>query len=80
MNQIERWKKELESLITRLKDSIGTKPRRERLAISLEAILTHVISVSGKINLWRDKRKEKKQYYANKLSYEDIKKKKNHKR
>ena len=79
MNQIQRGQKELESLINRLKDSNGTNPGRERLAKSLEAILTHVSMVSGKINLWWDKREEQKQYYANKLSYEDIKNKKSQK-
>jgi hypothetical protein len=75
INQIERGKTEIESLIRRLKDSIGTNPRRETLSKSLELILTHVGSVSGQLNLWHNKREEQKQYYANKLSYEDIKKK-----
>ena len=60
INQIENGKTEIESLIRRLKDSIGTNPKRATLSKSLELIFTHVGLVSEQLNLWHEKREEKK--------------------
>ena len=48
---------------------------RAQLASSLESINTQIASVSGQLDIWRAKRDEQKRFYANKLSYEDVKKK-----
>ena len=48
---------------------------RAQLASSLESINTQIASVSGQFEIWRVKRDEQKIFYANKLSYEDVKKK-----
>ena len=37
--------------------------------------MTHVTSISGQLDVWWVKRDEQKRYYANKLSYQDVKKK-----
>ena len=75
INEIERGKIELERLIARLKESGQTNPMRAQLASSLESINTQIASVSGQLDIWRAKRDEQKRFYANKLSYEDVKKK-----
>jgi Mn-containing catalase len=75
-NQIGNQKTELEALIRRLKNSVHSNPQRAQLVESLESILTHVGSVSGQLHIWHNKREEQKHYYANKLSYEDVKKNK----
>lgn len=76
MNEIERGKIELETIVRRLKVSLHNNPSRALFAQSLEAIVGQVASVSGQLNLWFNKREEKKRYYANKLSYEDVMNKK----
>ena len=48
---------------------------RAQLASSLESIKTHIAYFSGQLDIWWVKRDEQKRYYANKLSYEDVKKK-----
>ena len=48
---------------------------RAQLASSLESINTQIASVSGQLDIWRAKRDEQKRFYANKLSYEDVRKK-----
>ena len=48
---------------------------RAQLESSLESIKTHIASVSGQLDVWQVKRDEQKGYYANKLSYQDVKKK-----
>ena len=48
---------------------------RAQLASSLESIKTQIASVTGQLDVWRVKREEQKRFYANKLSYEDVKKK-----
>ena len=37
--------------------------------------MTHVAYDSGQLDIWCVKRDEKRRYYANKLSYQDVKKK-----
>ena len=74
-NEIERGKTELEGIIARLKESRQTNPMRAQLASSLKSINTQIASVSGQLDIWRAKRDEQKRSYANKLSYEDVKKK-----
>ena len=49
---------------------------RAQLAPSLEPINTQIALVSGHLDIWWVKRDEQKTFYANKLSYEDVKKKK----
>ena len=53
---------------------------RAQLASSLESIMTHVTFVSGEFDIWWVKRDEQKIYYANKLSDQDIQKKRYTKR
>ena len=53
---------------------------RAQLASSLESINTQIASVSGQLDIWWVKRDEQKIFYANKLSYEDVKKERNTKR
>ena len=76
MNEIERGKNELEALIGRLKFFGQTNLMRAQLASSLESIMTHVAYISGQLDIWSVKRDEQKSYYAKKLSYQDVKKKK----
>ena len=47
---------------------------RAQLASSLKSIMTHVASINGQLDIWHVKRDEQKRYYANKLSYQDVKK------
>ena len=47
MNEIEREKNELDSIIGRLKVCKKTNPMRAQLASSLEPIMSHVASVSS---------------------------------
>ena len=75
INEIERGKTKLEGLIARLKESGQTNPMRAQLTSSLESINTQIASVSGQLDIWQVKRDEQKIYYANKLSYQDVKKK-----
>jgi len=44
------------------------------LAESLESMLTNVNSISKQITSWTDKKREFRDYYADKLSYQDVKK------
>lgn len=74
INEIERGKTELEGPIGQLKQCGQTNPMRAQLALSLESIKTHIANVSGQLDVWRVKREEQKRYYANKLSYQDVKK------
>ena len=53
INEIERGKNELEALIDRLKVFGKTNPMREKLASSLESIMTHVAFVSGQLDIWQ---------------------------
>lgn len=75
MNEIERGKIELEAIISRLKAFRKTNPMRAQLPSSLEFIISHVAFVSGQLDNWHIKREEKRRYYANKLSYKDVRKK-----
>ena len=75
INEIERGKNELEELIGRVKYFGQTNPMRAQLASSLESIMTHVNSINGQLDIWRVKGEEKRRYYANKLSYKDVRKK-----
>ena len=47
---------------------------RAQLASSLKSINTQIVSVSDQLEIWQAKRDEQKRFYANKLSYEDVKK------
>ena len=76
INEIERGKTKLEGLIGRLKECRQTNPMRAQLGSFLESIKTQIASVSGQLDIWRVKRDEQKRFYANKLSYQDVKKKK----
>ena len=58
-----------------MKESGQTNPMRAQLASSLESIKTQIALVSGQLDIWRVKRDEQKRFYANKFSYEDVKKK-----
>ena len=80
MKEIEKGKNELEKIIGRLKAYGQTNPMRAQLASSVESIMTHVASVSGQLDILRVKRDDQRRYYANKLSYQDVKKKGNRKR
>ena len=71
---MERGKNELEALIGRLKVCGQTNPMRAQLASSLKSIMTHVTSVSGQLDIWWVKKDEQKRYYADKLSYQYVKK------
>ena len=53
---------------------------RAQLASSLKSIKTQKASVSGQLDVWWVKRDEQKLFYANKLSYQDVKEKRKIKR
>ena len=74
MNEIEREKNELEALIGRLKACGQTNLMRAQLASPLKSIMTHVAYISGQLDIFRVKRDKQRRYYANKLSYQDVKK------
>ena len=80
MNEIESGKNELEALIGRLKDCGQANPMRAQLASSLESIMNHVASISGQLDILYVKRDGQRRYYANKISYQDVKKIRNRKR
>ena len=58
-----------------MKEFGQTNPMRAQLASSFESKKTQIVLVSGQLDIWWVKRDEQKRFYANKLSYEDVKKK-----
>lgn len=74
MGQIENNKKKIEDIIARLKDPSTSTLHRSTLAESLESMLSNVNSISKQITSWTDKKREFRDYYADKLSYQDVKK------
>ncbi|HEX4849251.1 MAG TPA: hypothetical protein VFV08_00525 [Puia sp.] len=74
MGQIENNKKQIEDIIVRLKEPTNSTLHISTLAQSLESMLSNVDSISKQISSWSDKRREFREYYVDKLSYEDVKK------
>jgi len=73
MGQIKNNKKEIKDIIARLKDPSTSTLHRSTLIESLESMLSNVDSISKQITSWMDKRREFRDSYVDKLSYQDVK-------
>lgn len=60
-----------------MKDPTSSTSHRTTLSQSLESIVSHVDSISKQICSWSEKRWEFREFYANKLSYKQVKHEKN---
>ena len=60
-------------MICRLSDPNGSTTERMTLASSLKDMVKNVDSISKQITVWQDRRQVARDYYANKLSYKDVK-------
>jgi len=73
MGKIENNIKQIEDIIARLKDPTTSTSHRSMLAQSLESMLSNIDSISKQIYNWSEKRREFREYYTDKLSYEQVK-------
>lgn len=73
MGVIENNKKHIEELIIRLNDPLGSTMERRTLANSLKEMLKHEDAINKQLNGWKDMRQAANNFYADKLSYKEVK-------